>query len=98
MWQRFEHRRSTQTSAQDQPAQIGMGIFGLVLLVGITWYFGLPASSSHTLIGSIIGVGIANQLMSVKTGTSGVDWDKPPTLESPCCSRLSSGSFALRCC
>ena len=29
-----------------------------------TWYFGLPASSSHTLIGSIIGVGIANQLIS----------------------------------
>jgi PiT family inorganic phosphate transporter len=39
-----------------------------------TWYFGLPASSSHTLIGSVIGVGIANQLMSPKTGTSGVDW------------------------
>src|ERR1700735_411548 len=39
-----------------------------------TWWFGLPSSSSHTLIGSIIGVGIANQLMSVKTGTSGVDW------------------------
>ena len=39
-----------------------------------TWYLGLPASSSHTLIGSIIGVGIANQLMAVKTGTSGVDW------------------------
>jgi len=39
-----------------------------------TWYFGLPASSSHTLIGSIIGVGIANQLMAVRTGTSGVDW------------------------
>jgi PiT family inorganic phosphate transporter len=39
-----------------------------------TWYFGLPSSSSHTLIGSIIGVGIANQLMSVKSGTSGVDW------------------------
>src|SRR5215475_3885940 len=39
-----------------------------------TWYFGLPASSSHTLIGSIIGVGIANQLMASRTGTSGVDW------------------------
>src|SRR5271170_1282701 len=39
-----------------------------------TWYFGLPASSSHTLIGSIIGVGIANQLMAGKNGTSGVDW------------------------
>jgi PiT family inorganic phosphate transporter len=39
-----------------------------------TWWLGLPASSSHTLIGSIIGVGIANQLMSARTGTSGVDW------------------------
>lgn len=39
-----------------------------------TWYFGLPASSSHTLIGSIIGVGVANQLMSARSGTSGVDW------------------------
>ena len=39
-----------------------------------TWYFGLPNSSSHTLIGSIIGVGIANQLMQARTATSGVDW------------------------
>jgi PiT family inorganic phosphate transporter len=39
-----------------------------------TWYLGLPASSSHTLIGSIIGVGVANQLISARTGTSGVDW------------------------
>ena len=39
-----------------------------------TWYFGLPSSSSHTLIGSVLGVGIANQLMAVKSGTSGVDW------------------------
>src|SRR5215470_7703325 len=38
-----------------------------------TWSLGLPASSSHSLIGSIIGVGIANQLMAVKSGTSG-DW------------------------
>ena len=39
-----------------------------------TWWFGLPSSSSHTLIGSIIGVGIANQLMQAHTATSGVDW------------------------
>jgi PiT family inorganic phosphate transporter len=39
-----------------------------------TWWFGLPSSSSHTLIGSVIGVGLANQLMSPRTGTSGVDW------------------------
>ncbi|MET0967560.1 MAG: inorganic phosphate transporter [Tardiphaga sp.] len=41
-----------------------------------TWYFGLPASSSHTLIGSIIGVGIANAMMRGRDGTSGVDWSK----------------------
>ena len=45
-----------------------------------TWWFGLPSSSSHNLIGSIIGVGIANQLMSVKTGTSGVDWAQATTI------------------
>jgi len=39
-----------------------------------TWWFGLPASSSHTLIGSVIGVGIANQILSGRNGTSGVDW------------------------
>jgi PiT family inorganic phosphate transporter len=41
-----------------------------------TWYLGLPASSSHTLIGSIIGVGVANALMRGREGTSGVDWGK----------------------
>jgi inorganic phosphate transporter, PiT family len=63
--------------------QVGSGagfamVFALLVAAIIwnlgTWYFGLPASSSHTLVGSVIGVGIANQLMSVKTGTSGVDW------------------------
>jgi PiT family inorganic phosphate transporter len=41
-----------------------------------TWWLGLPASSSHTLIGSIIGVGIANALSRGLDGTSGVDWSK----------------------
>jgi inorganic phosphate transporter, PiT family len=42
-----------------------------------TWYFGLPSSSSHTLIGSIIGVGLMNQLMATNpSGTSGVDWNQ----------------------
>src|ERR1700722_4196941 len=38
-----------------------------------TWWRGLPASSSHTMIGSIIGVGVANQLMHGHSGLSGVD-------------------------
>ena len=41
-----------------------------------TWYLGLPASSSHTLVGSIIGVGIANAMIHGRDGTSGVDWSK----------------------
>ncbi|HHJ4623945.1 TPA: inorganic phosphate transporter [Raoultella ornithinolytica] len=39
-----------------------------------TWWFGLPSSSSHTLIGSIIGVGVSNALIHGRNGTSGVDW------------------------
>jgi PiT family inorganic phosphate transporter len=45
-----------------------------------TWSFGLPASSSHTLIGSIIGVGVANALMHGRDGTSGVDWGQALTV------------------
>ncbi|MDW5315063.1 inorganic phosphate transporter [Rhizobium sp. PL01] len=42
-----------------------------------TWYLGLPSSSSHTLIGSIIGVGLANQFLApAGTATSGVDWSQ----------------------
>jgi len=42
-----------------------------------TWYLGLPASSSHTLIGSIVGVGLMNSLMSPNSAFGdGVNWVK----------------------
>ena len=43
-----------------------------------TWYFGIPASSSHTLIGSIIGIGVGYALLpeNNKGGISTVNWDK----------------------
>ena len=42
-----------------------------------TWYFGIPASSSHTLIGSIIGIGIGYSLLPENNkGMSTVNWDK----------------------
>lgn len=41
-----------------------------------TWYFGLPASSSHTLIGSIMGVGVANALMAGHPLTEGINWSQ----------------------
>jgi PiT family inorganic phosphate transporter len=39
-----------------------------------TWYFGLPASSSHTLIGSIMGVGLANSLLAGNALGNGINW------------------------
>jgi PiT family inorganic phosphate transporter len=65
--------------------QVGSGagfamVFALLISAIIwnvgTWYFGLPASSSHTLIGSIMGVGITNALLRGRDGTSGVDWSQ----------------------
>src|SRR5476649_1104832 len=65
--------------------QVGSGagfamVFALLIAAIIwnvsTWYFGLPASSSHTLIGSIMGVGIMNAMLRGRDGTSGVDWSQ----------------------
>jgi PiT family inorganic phosphate transporter len=65
--------------------QVGSGagfamIFALLIAAIIwnlsTWAMGLPVSSSHTLIGSIIGVGLTNQLIHGHSGTSGVDWSQ----------------------
>src|SRR5580658_1240035 len=41
-----------------------------------TWYLGLPASSSHTLIGSIMGVGVANAMMQGHAWTAGINWEQ----------------------
>jgi PiT family inorganic phosphate transporter len=41
-----------------------------------TWYLGLPASSSHTLIGSIMGVGVANSIMAGHGWMAGINWPK----------------------
>ena len=49
-----------------------------------TWSFGLPASSSHTLIGSVIGVGITNALLHGPSGTSGVDWTQATSSARRC--------------
>src|SRR5579859_8037100 len=41
-----------------------------------TWYLGLPASSSHTLIGSIVGVGLMNSYLSAHAFGDGINWGK----------------------
>jgi inorganic phosphate transporter, PiT family len=41
-----------------------------------TWWRGLPVSSSHTMVGSILGVGLANQFLNGHNGVNGVDWEQ----------------------
>jgi inorganic phosphate transporter, PiT family len=84
--------------------QVGSGagfamVFSLLVAAIIwnlgTWYFGLPSFSSHTLIGSIIGVGLANQLVSASTGTSGVNWAQAASIgKSLLISPLVGSAFA----
>ena len=91
--------------------QVGSGagyamVFALLIAAILwnlgTWYFGLPASSTHTMVGSIIGVGIANQLMNPRQGTSGVDWAQAMTvgkslLLSPVVGFVIAGALLLIC-
>ncbi len=55
-------------------------VFSLLLSAIIwnlgTWYLGLPASSSHTLIGSIVGVGLMNSYLAERPFGDGVNWGK----------------------
>ena len=90
--------------------QVGSGagyamIFALLIAAIIwnlgTWAFGIPNSSSHALVGSIMGVGLANQFMAPRgAGTSGVDWNQAlkvgeALLFSPICGFVLSALLLL---
>nr|WP_235981300.1 inorganic phosphate transporter [Pseudomonas ullengensis] len=69
----------------DLMLQVGSGaglamIFALLIAAILwnlgTWWLGLPVSSSHTLIGSIVGIGLAHGLLSGNLDASGSDWEQ----------------------
>lgn len=65
----------------EQNAYHGLAMIGALLISAIiwnlgTWYYGLPSSSSHTLIGSILGVGIAFSLLPENTSSVAVNWQE----------------------
>jgi PiT family inorganic phosphate transporter len=67
-----------------------------------TWYLGLPASSSHTLIGAIMGVGVANSLMSGNGWMAGINWEQAykigtALLLSPVVGFIGAGLLLLLC-
>ncbi len=58
----------------------GLAMIAALLLSAIawnlgTWWLGIPASSSHTLIGAILGVGVASALLD-GNALDGVNWHK----------------------
>ncbi len=64
----------------DQNITHSLGMVGAILLTAIiwnlgTWMMAIPASSSHTLVGAILGVGIAYSLLP-GTGDAAVNWHK----------------------
>jgi inorganic phosphate transporter, PiT family len=88
--------------------QVGSGagfamVFALLIAAIIwnlgTWWLGLPASSSHTLIGSIIGVGVANALMRGRTAPPASTGARRPSVgKALLLSPLSASCCAARCC
>jgi PiT family inorganic phosphate transporter len=67
-------------SLVDQNVYHGIAMVGALIVAAIiwnvgTWYFGIPSSSSHALIGSILGVGIAFSLLPGGKGAA-VNWHK----------------------
>jgi PiT family inorganic phosphate transporter len=87
-------------------SQAGYAMIFALLLAAIiwnlgTWWLGIPNSSSHALIGSIMGVGLANQLMAPPgQATSGVDWSQATKvfqalLFSPVVGFIASGLLLL---
>ena len=87
--------------------QVGSGagfamVFALLIAAILwnfgTWYFGLPSSSSHTLIGSIMGVGLMNQLMAASAPARAASTGRRPRRSANrCCSRRWSASAWRRC-
>jgi len=83
----------------------GMSMVFALLMAAIlwnlgTWYLGLPASSSHTLIGAILGVGLANSLINHTPLAQGINWGKAidvglSLLCSPLVGFLISGAIIL---
>ncbi len=64
----------------DQNIAHSLSMIAALLLTAIfwnllTWYLGIPCSSSHTLIGSILGVGLAYSFLPEATGEA-VNWGK----------------------
>src|ERR1700733_1093107 len=66
---------SPPSGAPAVPMLVALFVAALVWNIG-TWYFGLPNSSSHCLIGALIGVALGNALIRDRSLSDGVHWSQ----------------------
>ena len=63
-------------STHEAIAMVLAVLFGSIIWNLGTWYFGIPCSSSHTMIGSLLGAGIVYAALPENSGKVGVNWNE----------------------
>src|SRR6478735_4823775 len=77
------------------PAMVFAGLVGAIAWNLATWYFGLPASSSHALIGGMVGAAFAADGASAINGAGIVEKVLVPGVLAPILAFVVAGSSIL---
>jgi phosphate/sulfate permease len=68
---------AVMTQAPAQSAAMVLAALSAAIIWNLgTWYFGIPCSSSHTMIGSLLGVGMVFSVLPENTAKVGVNWSE----------------------
>lgn len=79
------------------PEIIFAGLIGAILWNLLTWYFGLPSSSSHALIGGVVGSTLAAEGTKGVLGDGLVEKVMVPALVAPVLAFVTAGLAILVC-
>src|SRR5918992_2866404 len=77
------------------PAIVFAGLVGAIAWNLATWYFGLPSSSSHALIGGVVGSAFAAEGTQAVIGSGLVEKVAVPALVAPVLAMLVAGIGVL---
>ena len=80
-----------------EPAIVFSGLIGAIVWNVVTWYFGLPSSSSHALIGGVVGAAVAAQGTKAVMGDGLVGKVIVPALVAPILAFVVAGLAILVC-
>lgn len=71
------------------------GLIGAIVWNLVTWYFGLPSSSSHALIGGVVGAAFASAGADAILGQGLIEKVMIPALVAPTVAFLAAGACIL---